>query len=232
MDIIVSKRKGVIGLMNKNSVIIREFAITSLFAAIIFLMAFTPIGFIQLGVIKATLIHIPVIIGSIILGPKKGALLGALFGLTSLIINTISPSLLSFVFSPLIPVPGLGRGSVFALLICFVPRILVGVVPYYVYKFLEKFKSDDKKFRLIALFTSGVAGSLTNTLLVMNLIYIIFKNEYAFAKNMDPQYVYGFILSIIAMHGIPEAIVAGLAAAAVVKAVTVYMSKNSLQSDV
>lgn len=90
---------------------IQEFAVTSLFASIIFLMAFTPIGFIQLGVIKATIIHIPVIIGSIVLGPKIGALLGGIFGLTSLINNTVVPALLSFVFSPLIPVPGLGRGS-------------------------------------------------------------------------------------------------------------------------
>ena len=214
--------------MEKNSAVVRDFAITSLFAAVIFLMAFTPIGFIHLGVIKATLIHVPVIIGALLLGPKRGALLGALFGLTSLIINTVSPSLLSFVFSPLIPVPGLGRGSVFALLICFVPRILVGVVPYYVYSFLKKFMDGNSRSRFIALFISGVCGSLTNTLLVMNLIYIVFKNEYAFAKNMDPQAVYTFILSVIATHGIPEAIVAGLAAAGVVRAISAYRSKNIL----
>ena len=75
--------------------------LTALFAAIIVMMAFVPyVGYINLVVIKATLIHVPVIIGSIILGPKKGAFLGFIFGCTSLINNTFNPSLLSFAFSP------------------------------------------------------------------------------------------------------------------------------------
>lgn len=71
--------------------------------------------------IKATILHVPVIIGSILLGPKKGAFLGGIFGLTSLIKNTMMPSALSFAFSPFIPVPGTDRGSLWALVICFVP---------------------------------------------------------------------------------------------------------------
>ena len=35
-----------------------------------------------------------------------GAMLGFVFGASSLITNTISPVISSFVFSPLIPVPG------------------------------------------------------------------------------------------------------------------------------
>ena len=67
---------------------------TGLFMAIVIIMAFVPnLGFINLVVIKATLIHVPVIIGSIVLGPKKGAILGATFGITSIINNTFSPSL-------------------------------------------------------------------------------------------------------------------------------------------
>lgn len=206
---------------------IQEFAVTSLFASIIFLMAFTPIGFIQLGVIKATIIHIPVIIGSIVLGPKIGALLGGIFGLTSLINNTVVPALLSFVFSPLIPVPGLGRGSVLALLICFGPRILVGVVPYYVDLFMKRWRREDKKWRIISLFSAGIAGSLTNTLLVMNLIYLIFGDAYASIKNVDTAYIYRFILSVIFVHGIPEALVAGVFTSAVCKAIILYREKDS-----
>ncbi len=212
--------------MERRSEKTREIAITSLFAAIIFLMAFTPIGFIHLGVIKATIVHVPVIIGSIVLGPRIGAVLGTIFGLTSLINNTMTPALLSFVFSPLIPVPGLGRGSIWALVICFVPRILVGVVPYYVDRLLRSFRENDAKWRYVSLFTAGVSGALTNTLLVMHLIYFVFRDTYAEINKLSVEVAYGFILSIIATHGVPEAIVAGFCTAAIAKAVLVFRKKK------
>ena len=65
------------------------------------------------------------------------ALLGLAFGGTSLLINTLTPSLLSFAFSPFIPVIGTQHGSLWALVIVFIPRLLVGIVPYYVFKGLE-----------------------------------------------------------------------------------------------
>ena len=46
--------------------------------------AFTPFGYIPLGFMNATIIHVPVIIGAIILGPKYGGFLGLVFGITSL----------------------------------------------------------------------------------------------------------------------------------------------------
>lgn len=52
-----------------------ELVLTGLFTAIIIIMAFTPLGYIPLVVINATIIHIPVILGSLFCGPKKGAFL-------------------------------------------------------------------------------------------------------------------------------------------------------------
>ena len=105
----------------------------ALFTALILLLAFVPyIGYIKIPIlaIQATTIHIPVIVGSILLGPKRGAFLGFVFGLTSLINNTTQPGLTSFCFSPFIQVgDGLG-GSPLALVVCFVPRIACGIVPY------------------------------------------------------------------------------------------------------
>ena len=67
----------------------------ALFAALIIILAFTPfLGYIPLGFTRATIIHIPVIIGSLMLGPKKGAFLGFVFGMTSFINNTMNPCLL------------------------------------------------------------------------------------------------------------------------------------------
>ncbi|MDL2263466.1 ECF transporter S component [Synergistaceae bacterium OttesenSCG-928-I11] len=210
---------------------LRNFALTSLFAAIIFLMTFTPIGFINLVVIKATIVHIPVIIGSVLLGPKIGALLGAMFGAASLINNTIAPSLLSFVFSPLIPVPGTERGSFWAILICFGPRILVGVVPYYVDRFMCWVGRSDKKWRFVSLFTAGVAGGMTNTLLVMNLIYVLFQDAYAATRNVAPGAVYPMILSVIVLHGIPEAVVAGVFTSGVGKAMFAYLDRGKAKNN-
>lgn len=186
----------------------RQLVLLSLFTAIIFILAFTPIGYIQLGVIKATIIHVPVIVGSILLGPRKGAFLGFLFGVTSFISNTITPVIMSFVFSPFIPVPGTDKGSFMALIICFIPRIMVGIVPYYIYKFLDKILS--KKSRLFTFSVAGIFGSFTNTLLVMNGIYVIFKDSYAVARNIPLDTVYAAVLTIIFTNGIPEALVAGI----------------------
>lgn len=187
----------------------------SFFVAIIFLLAFSQIGFIQLGFIKATIIHIPVIIGSLVFGPKLGAGLGFFFGLTSLISNTFTPVVSSFAFSPFIPVPGTGEGSLLALIICFVPRILVGVVPYYVFKFLKKYIKRESN--AIPYVVSGVVGSMTNTLLVMHLIYFMFKEAYATVQDVAPKFVYKIIAGIIAMNGIPEALVAGVITVGVCK---------------
>lgn len=180
--------------------------ITALFAAIIILMAFVPyLGYLNLVLIKATIIHVPVIIGSIILGPKKGALLGFIFGLTSLINNTFNPSLLSFAFSPFY-----NGGNALSLVICFIPRILVGVVPYFVFEGMNRLlkKLDGKS--LISLPVAAVAGSLTNTLLVMPMIYLFFRTQFAAAKGISTDAVLGVVNGIIAANGIPEAFVAAV----------------------
>ena len=72
----------------------------ALMAAIVIVLANTPLGMIQLPIIKATTVHIPVILGAILLGPGAGAILGAVFGICSLVSNTMAPTLLSFAFSP------------------------------------------------------------------------------------------------------------------------------------
>ena len=67
----------------------------ALMAAIVILLANTPLGMIQLPIIKATTVHIPVIIGAVLLGPLAGAILGGVFGVCSMISNTVAPTLLS-----------------------------------------------------------------------------------------------------------------------------------------
>lgn len=182
----------------------------ALFSAIIIILAFTPfLGYIPLGFTRATIIHIPVIIGSIMLGPKKGSILGFVFGMTSLINNTMNPTVTSFVFSPFYAL-GEVSGGIGSLIICLVPRTLVGVTPYYVYTWIHKLLKNKKNGLTIALGAAGITGALTNTLLVMNLIFFFFKDAYASVNGIASEAVYGFILSIIGINGIPEAIVAAI----------------------
>ena len=133
--------------------------LTALFTAIIVIMAYTPLGFIPLGIINATIIHIPVILGALFLGPKKGGFLGFVFGLTSFLKNTLTPATLSaFVFSPVLAASQFGAaGAVKSAIICFVPRILVGVIPYFVFVGVRKLASGDNKAgRIVACIAAGL----------------------------------------------------------------------------
>ncbi|MDD6920319.1 MAG: ECF transporter S component [Eubacteriales bacterium] len=197
--------------MNNTNKKTSELVIMALFSGIIIVLAFTPfIGYIPLGFTRATIVHIPVIIGSLILGPKKGAVLGGVFGMTSLINNTINPTVTSFVFTPFYSF-GEISGGISSIIICFVPRILVGIVPYYVYKLVKGRSNEISRTRNItSLACAGVAGSMTNTLLVMGLIGTLFTEAYATAQGLTKEAIYTFISSVIAINGIPEAIVAGI----------------------
>lgn len=187
---------------------LRRFVLASMFAAIVIVLALTPLGYIPLPLVKMTIIHIPVIVGSVVLGPRYGALLGGLFGATSLFTNTMTPALTSFTFSPLIPLPGTDHGSWLALIVCFVPRILVGIVPYFVYVGVQKLPFIRKEGNPLSLALAGVLGSLTNTFGVMGLIWLLFRDAYAAANAIEPDAVLGVIMGIVGSYGVPEAIAA------------------------
>lgn len=191
----------------------------ALFAALIIILAFTPfLGYIPLGFTRATIIHIPVIIGSLMLGPKKGAFLGFVFGLTSFINNTINPTATSFVFTPFYEL-GEIHGGIGSVIICFLPRILVGIVPYYIYQGLDHLTGK----QTLSLAVAGLSGALTNTLLVMNLIFVFFREAYASANHVASEAVYTFILSIIGINGIPEAIVAAILVSLICRVLLKYV---------
>lgn len=212
--------------MNKQSAKYRDFVLLALFAAIILLLAFTPIGFIQLPLIKATIVHVPVIIGSILLGPKKGAILGGLFGLTSLISNTMTPTLLSFAFSPAIPAPGTTSGNWLSLVITFIPRILVGIVPYYVFVLLQKLMKKNTKAEYFSLAVAALLGSFTNTVFVMGTMFLLFKDAYAAAKGIPVDAVLGAVLAVVGTNGVPEAIAAVVLTVSIGKALLALQRKS------
>ncbi len=149
-----------------------ELVLTALFTAIIVIMAFTPLGYIPLVVINATIIHIPVILGGLFLGPKKGAFLGFVFGLTSFINNTFKAVTASaFVFSPVLAADVIGISGVFkSLYICFVPRILVGIVPYFVYILIRRLlKSEQKIWSVVINGAAAVILFISARAFIINL---------------------------------------------------------------
>ncbi|MBD5541636.1 MAG: ECF transporter S component [Lachnospiraceae bacterium] len=150
-----------------------ELVLTALFTAIIVIMAFTPLGYIPLVVINATIIHIPVILGALFLGPKKGAFLGFVFGLTSFINNTFKAVTASaFVFSPVLAADVVGISGVFkSLYICFVPRILVGIIPYFVYILIRNvLKSEQKIWRVVIHGAAAVILFISARAFIINLV--------------------------------------------------------------
>lgn len=177
----------------------------ALMAAIVIVLANTPLGMIQLPIIKATTVHIPVIIGAILLGPSAGAVLGFVFGVCSLISNTMAPTLLSFAFSPFMSTTGI-PGVCKALWISVGCRTLIGIAAGWLWIFLQKIKVN----HLIALPIVGFVGSMVNTVTVMGSIYLLFAQQYAEAKEVAITAVWGLVMGTVAASGIPEAIAAAI----------------------
>jgi len=185
----------------------------ALMVAIVILLANTPLGMIQLPIIKATTVHIPVIIGAILLGPAAGAILGATFGVCSMLSNTYAPTLLSFAFSPFLSTTGL-PGALKALWISVGCRILIGVVAGWLWIALKKLNFP----KVLGYGICGFIGSMTNTVAVMGSIYILLAQQYAQAKDVAVTAVFGLVMGTVTASGIPEAICATILVALITKA--------------
>ena len=196
----------------------------ALMAAIVIVLANTPLGMIQLPIIKATTVHIPVIIGAILLGPSAGAILGAVFGVCSLISNTMAPTLLSFAFSPFMSTTGI-PGALKAIWISVGCRILIGVAAGWLWILLSKLKVG----QLIALPIVGFIGSMVNTVVVMGSIYLLFAQEYAQAREVGVTAVWGLIMGTVTASGIPEAIAAAVLVLALGKVLIQVFKKMNIR---
>ena len=190
----------------------RWLVLLALFVAIEIFLNVTGIGLIPLPLIKASTLHIPVIIGAVLMGPLAGGVLGGVFGLCSIWSNSTAPGLLSFAFSPFLATSA--AGAVKTIWIAFGCRVLIGVVAGWLWIILKKLRVND----LVALPVVGAAGALTNTGLVMTSIYLLLSPEFAAAKNIAMEAVLGGVMAIVAANGVPEAIAAAVLVTAIGKA--------------
>ena len=189
--------------MKRRTMDTRYMAMLAMLCGVLLVMGMTGIGFIPLPVIKATTMHIPVILGAVLLGPKAGGILGALFGLCSIWANTTTPGLLSFAFSPFMTTEGL-PGVVKSLWIALGCRILFGLIAGWLWKLFGKVFQKE----YISLSVTAAIATICHTLLVMGSIYLLLAQQYAAAKNVAISAVFGLVMGTITASGIPEAIIA------------------------
>src|SRR6056297_865099 len=141
----------------------------------------------------AFLIFIPTIVTSIVMGPKAGALMGFLAGATTMlraILAPLSPFDVFFI-NPLISI---------------LPRIFIGIVPFLIYKLIKglvKNEAGDK----FAIIIAGATGAITNTALVMTMLYIIYAQQ---VVDMIGVGFKVFLISIITTNALIEAVVAAI----------------------
>lgn len=166
---------------------VRQMALCGMLSAVSIVLGMTPLGFIPIPPVKATIMHVPVIIGAIVDGPITGVIVGLVFGLFSIFQAVTSPTPVSFVFlNPLISI---------------LPRILIGLATYYVFK-----KLPIKKMSVRA-GIAAVCGTLVNTLGVLSMIYVIYLQSYAAALGISAEAAKAAIVTVGVTQGIPEAII-------------------------
>ena len=244
-------------MKNEKKFNVKSMAIVGVLGAISVVLGMTPLGFIPVGPTRATIMHIPVIIGALMEGPIVGALVGLIFGLFSIFQAITNPTPVSFVFlNPLVSV---------------LPRVLIGITTYYVYNGLKRLGSRNTRHLLhliwvgvisylaygiytnvkisqniwliimnialivltliIAYFTekkfkdkaldiviSTTVGTLTNTVGVLSLIYLLYGEKFVEKIGGDPTLARKIILGIGVTNGIPETIIAIIITVSVVGA--------------
>ncbi len=213
-------------MRNKKVLFMVQFALLLAIEAIV---CFTPLGSLPaFGPIVATLMMIPVILTSILLGTGAGSAMGFFAGLFSFIIWTFMPPaqsvMLAFVFTPFYTL-GQFTGNALSLVICFVPRILAGTVTGLLHTYFKKTFKDKPK-DVVTYGLSGFIGSLVNTFGVLGGIYLFFGKTYASVLGLAFEALIGIIGLTILTSGIPEAIIGGIVGYGVGKPLKKYILKK------
>ena len=180
--------------MNMSSVL--KLTLTAIFIAIIVVMSFTPIGYLKIGTIEISLLAIPVAAGAALLGIGGGALLGLTFGVTSLIqcfgMSAFGTALM-------------GINPALTVILCIVPRVLVGIASALVYKVLK-----DKNIQAnITSLASFLTAAGVNTVLFVGLFIAFFGNT-EFYAGLETQFattsIIAFFAAFVGVNGVVEAV--------------------------
>lgn len=202
--------------MSKSKFATKYLVEMALLVAIILIMAFTPIGYIRTAGLEITLIVVPVAVGAVTLGPKAGAVLGGVFGITSFI--------QCFGMSPFGTVL-LGINPVLTFLVCVPTRVLVGWLTGIIYRGLRKTKIPSG----ISVTVANLCCPLLNTALFMGTMVLCFyRTDYiqSFVSAMGVSNAFLFIIAFVGMNGLIEAILCFAVAAAIAGALKKALRYN------
>ena len=180
-------------------------------AAIVVLMAFTPIGYLRLGAVETTFIMIPVAVGAIALGEKSGAFLGLVFGVSSFIqcfgMSPFGAALLQI-------------NPIFTFIMCLVPRILMGYLCGIIYKALCKVKKG------VAVVVASFSAPIINTALFMASLILFFgKSDYIMGMRAGTENIWAFMVAFVGINGVMEIVTTTLIAPPVALAVQKAVKK-------
>lgn len=185
----------------------------AMLSAIIIIMAFTPLGYLKIGPLSITFLSIPVVLGAIVMGPLDGAILGAVFGATSFAqcfgIDAFGTTLFSI-------------NPVYTFLLCFIPRMLIGIVSAYVLKGLQKTKAN----QILSYSLASLSGALTNTVFFVGFLILLFgQTDYikSFGEN-----IFAIIGVLVTVNSLVEAIVCMILGTALAKTLNVYIKRKAL----
>jgi len=172
---------------------IRKLTIHSMFIALIAIMGFVPfLGFLPIGAgVSITLIHLPVLLGAILLTPRSATLFGFTFGVVSLLVVLTNPTPLPtdlFFINPMI--------SIF-------PRIMFGLLAGIIFTFAKKIKGP---IVWIAISVGSFIATLLHTVLVLSMLWIF--ESASFIETF--RNLFNLIWFILSLNGLLEALLAAI----------------------
>lgn len=177
----------------KNKQKIARIVIMGLLTAILVVMSFTPLGYLNIGPLSITLNIIPVAIAALTMGPVGGAAAGAVFGLTSFLqcvgIGLPSP----------FGVALFGISPIFTIITCFVPRILDGFLLGYINKFVS-----DVSNSIVSSFITGFAAALLNTVFFMTSLMLLFGKTSLIMDMRGEMNVIAFMCAFVGINAVFE----------------------------
>ncbi len=104
--------------MKKTGFQPRQVTLLGLLTALLILLSVTPLGYLRIGPISATLNMIPVGVAAVALGWKGGAFTGCVFGLTSFVSALTGGSAIGAIL--------MGISPVRTFFLCMIPRVMMG----------------------------------------------------------------------------------------------------------
>ncbi len=176
-----------------------EIVLTAMLCAILLLMSFTPLGYLNIGPLAISFNMIPVAIAAIALGPVGGMILGGLFGITSFLqcVGIGGTSAMGVVL--------FGIDPVLAFVQRFFPRLLAGLLAGYVYKGVKRLSSSTT-----AGFATGFSAALLNTVLFMSALILLFGRTEYMQNLMGGKNVFLFVCTFVGINAVVEMIATSL----------------------